>query len=64
MIPTLIKIDLTKRPEQVPGHQFHNRYHPDIPAIVSVKQNQVFKVECYEWGGNELLASHRIATSE
>lgn len=54
MVPTLIKVDLSKKPEDLPGHQFHNRYHPDIPAVVEVKEDEVFKVECYDWSGGQM----------
>ena len=30
-------------------HVGHNRWHPDIPAVVSVKPGDVFRAECREW---------------
>jgi formamidase len=27
----------------------HNRWHPDIPAVVSVKPGDVFRADCREW---------------
>ena len=27
----------------------HNRWHPDIPANVTVKPGDVFRVDCREW---------------
>ena len=27
----------------------HNRWHPDIPAQVSVRPGDTFRVECREW---------------
>jgi formamidase len=45
--PTLVKVDVTKPAEEQPG--IHNRWHPDIPAIATVKQGEVFKLECHEW---------------
>ncbi|ODM99834.1 Formamidase [Orchesella cincta] len=53
MVRTIIKADLSKKPQEMPGHNFHNRYHPDIPAVVEVKQDEVFKVECYDWSGGQ-----------
>jgi formamidase len=49
----LIPIDLTKPPEEqvVP---LHNRWHPDIPPVVSVKPGAVFRVECYDWTGGQI----------
>jgi formamidase len=32
----------------------HNRWHPDIPAVATVKQGEVFKVECVEWTGGQI----------
>ncbi len=49
----LISIDLTKPPEEqvIP---MHNRWHPDIPPVVSVKPGAVFRVECYDWTGGQI----------
>jgi len=30
-------------------HVGHNRWHPDIPANVSVKPGDVFRADCREW---------------
>jgi len=27
----------------------HNRWHPDVPALVQVKPGDVFRVHCREW---------------
>jgi len=32
--------------QDVPGH---NRWHPDIPAVMSVRPGSEFRVECREW---------------
>ena len=32
--------------QQIVGH---NRWHPDIPAQVTVKPGDVFRVDCREW---------------
>ncbi|KAG1852802.1 Acetamidase Formamidase [Suillus subalutaceus] len=32
----------------------HNRWHPDIPAIATVKPGQVFNVECVDWTGAQI----------
>jgi formamidase len=47
MPKTLFKVDLTKPMDQqdLPGH---NRWHPDIPAVVSVNPGEVFRIECKE----------------
>ena len=53
MSKPLIPIDLTKSPrEQV--LPLHNRWHPDIPPVVTVKPGAVFRVECYDWTGGQI----------
>lgn len=53
MPETLFKVDLTKPMEKqdVPGH---NRWHPDIPAVVSVKPGDVFRIECKDWTDGQI----------
>ena len=52
-IETLFKIDLTKSvfEQELP---LHNRWHPDVPSSVFVKQNQIFKMECIDWTGGQI----------
>jgi formamidase len=52
----LIPVDLKKSPEQalVP---LHNRWHPDIPPVVTVKPGDIFRVECLDWTGGGALAA-------
>lgn len=50
--PTLIKIDPFTPANQQKG--IHNRWHPDIPAFVSVKPGQTFKIECIDWTGAQI----------
>jgi formamidase len=53
MSKPLIPIDLTKSPkEQV--LPLHNRWHPDVPPVVTVKPGAVFRVECYDWTGGQI----------
>jgi formamidase len=53
MPKTLFKIDLTKpiSKQEIPGH---NRWHPDIPAVVSVKPGDVFRIECKDWTDGQI----------
>jgi formamidase len=53
MPETLIPVDVTKPPSEQSA-PLHNRWHPDIPAIVSVKPGQVFRVECIDWTGGQI----------
>ncbi|KAL1413728.1 hypothetical protein Q8F55_001510 [Vanrija albida] len=34
-----------------------NRWHPDIPACATVAQGEIFKVECHEWTGGQIVNS-------
>lgn len=53
MPKTLFKVDLTKKMDQqeLPGH---NRWHPDIPAVVSVNPGDVFRIECKDWTDGQI----------
>jgi formamidase len=50
---TLFKVDLTKpmRDQEMPGH---NRWHPDIPPVASVKPGSVFRIECKDWTDGQI----------
>lgn len=53
MTKTIISIDLNKKAtEQI--LPLHNRWHPDIPAVVTVEQNAHFRVECIDWTGGQI----------
>jgi formamidase len=53
MPETLFEVDLNKPMDQqtLPGH---NRWHPDIPAQVSVKPGDVFRMECLDWTDGQI----------
>jgi formamidase len=53
MPKTLFKVDLTKpmAKQEIPGH---NRWHPDIPAVISVKPGDVFRIECKDWTDGQI----------
>lgn len=49
----LLSVDLSKPPwEQDPPP--HNRWHPKIPPVVSVRPGEVFRVECLDWTGGQI----------
>ncbi|WP_102226995.1 formamidase [Acidimangrovimonas sediminis] len=49
-MPTkLIEIDLGKSPYD--HDNVHNRWHPDIPMVATVKPGDDFVVECFDWTG-------------
>jgi len=37
--------------QELPGH---NRWHPDIPAVVSVNPGDVFRIECKDWTDGQI----------
>lgn len=37
--------------QEIPGH---NRWHPEIPAAVSVKAGSVFRIECLDWTDGQI----------
>lgn len=53
MTKTVISVDLTQPPEKQPT-PLHNRWHPEIPAVVQVKPGEVFRVECIDWTGGQI----------
>ncbi|MFO7261058.1 MAG: acetamidase/formamidase family protein [bacterium] len=53
MPETLIPVDLTKAPADQPV-PLHNRWHPEIPPVVSVRPGAVFRVECLDWTGGQI----------
>jgi acetamidase/formamidase len=55
MIETIISIDLKKTAMEETRPIFHNRWHPDIPPVVSVKSGDAFRVECFDFSGTVLF---------
>jgi formamidase len=53
MPDVLINVDLTKSPQEQPV-PLHNRWHPEIPPVVSVQPGTVFRVECLDWTGGQI----------
>lgn len=49
MTDTIIKVDLSQSPYE--NDMIHNRWHPDIPMVATVKQGADFIIECYDWTG-------------
>jgi formamidase len=49
MTDRIIKIDLNASPYE--NDMIHNRWHPDIPMVATVKPGDDFIVETYDWTG-------------
>ncbi|UAW98167.1 acetamidase/formamidase family protein [Halopseudomonas nanhaiensis] len=52
MAETLIKIDLNKSPKE--HDTIHNRWHPDVPMVATVKPGADFIIECMDWTGGQI----------
>ncbi|MCF7982976.1 MAG: acetamidase/formamidase family protein [Thiohalocapsa sp.] len=52
MTDTLISIDLSESPYS--NDMVHNRWHPDIPMVATVKPGDDFIVECFDWTGGQI----------
>ena len=50
---TIIDVDVSKSPREQPV-PLHNRWHPDIPSVVSVNPGDLFRVECIDWTGGQI----------
>ena len=48
MPQNLFPLDNTKKFTQQ-KHVGHNRWHPDIPAAVTIKPGTTFRADCREW---------------
>jgi formamidase len=52
---TVVKVDPFKPADEQEG--LMNRWHPDIPTYVMVKPGEIFKVECHDWTGGQIVNS-------
>jgi len=52
MAETIIKVDLSKSAYE--NDMIHNRWHPDIPMVATVKPGDDFIVECVDWTGGQI----------
>lgn len=51
-IKYLTRVDLDKPGDAQP--QVHNRWHPDVPSVATIKQGETVKIECLDWTGNQI----------
>jgi len=52
MTETIIKVDLKQSPYE--NDKIHNRWHPDIPMVETVKPGDDFIIECHDWTGGQI----------
>jgi formamidase len=53
---TLISVDLRRSPEEQSPRP-HNRWHPEIPPVAEVDPGAVFRIECLDATGGQVLNS-------
>ena len=53
MPKTLITVDLNRRPREFDPLP-HNRWHPDIPVVATVKPGDEFRIETTDWTGGQI----------
>ncbi len=53
MPKTIIGVDLTNAPRERDPLP-HNRWHPDVPVVASVKSGEEFRVETIDWTGGQI----------
>lgn len=51
-IRTALKVDLDKPAREQLG--LHNRWHPEVPAVGTIANNEVVKIECLDWTGGQI----------
>ncbi|MFC7154875.1 formamidase [Halomarina halobia] len=54
MVETVFEVDTDKPPDEQPD-PIVNRWHPDVPAVATVKPGETFRVECLDWTGNQVV---------
>lgn len=52
MAETIIKVDL--KHSAYDNDMIHNRWHPDIPMVATVKPGDDFIIECVDWTGGQI----------
>lgn len=59
MTETIIKVNLKESPYT--NEKIHNRWHPDIPMVETVKPGDDFIIECYDWTGGQIANNNDAA---
>ena len=52
MTDTIIKVNLNE--SAYDNDKLHNRWHPDIPMVETVKPGDDFIIECIDWTGGQI----------
>ncbi|KAK9909380.1 hypothetical protein WJX75_001337 [Coccomyxa subellipsoidea] len=50
----IVTVDVKKTAEEQTTTSLHNRWHPDIPPVGTVKEGDLFRVETVEWTGGQI----------
>ena len=49
----VVAVDVKKLPWEQ-DTPLHNRWHPDIPPVATVEEEEIFRVECVDWTGGQI----------
>jgi len=48
------EVDVDKEPDEQPGSNPFNRWHPDIPAVVEADPGETMRLEALDWTGGQI----------
>ncbi len=48
------EVDVDAPPDQQPGANPFNRWHPDIESVVTVEPGEAIRLECLDWTGGQI----------
>ena len=54
MPETRFEVDVDSKPEEQPGSNPFNRWHPDIPATVEADPGETMRLEALDWTGGQI----------
>lgn len=56
----VVTVDLKKQPreQKLP---LHNRWHPEIPPVATVKTGEIFRIEMVDWTGGAIKENNSAA---
>jgi len=48
------EVDVDKAPDEQPGPNPFNRWHPDIPAVIEADPGDTMRLEARDWTGRQI----------
>ena len=55
MPETKFEVDVNSAPDEQPGPNPFNRWHPDIPAVVEADPGESMRLEALDWTGGQIM---------